>query len=140
MEENQMRIYFKHSKPIRILLFICLSSLVLTSLVGFRDIKQEGVECKFRARIVDIEKPPPDHKVLVVKQIRDSQATAKEKRENIYVLVTRDTQIGSQSSLMKFEDLQPNMSIEVRGLKVIEKQDEKEYTVVFAKSIRSIIE
>jgi len=135
-----MHIYLKSSKPMKILLFICLSSFVLASLVGFRDIKKEGVECKFRARIVDIEKPPPDQKVLVVKRIRRSQAATKAKQGKIYVLVTGDTLIGFADSGMTFEDLYLGMGIEIQGFKVIEKQDEEEYTVVLAKRIKPLVE
>jgi len=135
-----MRIYLKSSKLMRILLVICLSSFLLTSLAGFRDIKKEGVECKFKARIVDIEKPPPDQKVLVVKQIRRTQAAAQEKQRKIYVLVTSDTRIGFDGSNMKFEDLRLEMGIWIEGFKVIEKEDGEENTVVLAIRIRPLVE
>lgn len=135
-----MRLYLKNSKAIRIL-FILLVSFMVASLVGFRDIEKEGVACKFRARIVDIEKTPPDQKMLVVKEIRRTQAATKEKHvKKIYVLVTSDTLIGFEGSIMKFEDLRLDMGIEIQGLKVIEKQDEEENTVVLAKRIRPIVE
>ena len=124
----------------KILFSICISSFLLASLTGFRDIKKEGVECRFRARIVDIEKPPPDQKVLVVKQILRTQAKSQEKQQKIYVLVTGETIIGSGNSILKFEDLRLEMAIEIQGLKIIEKEDGEEDTVVLAKRIRPLVQ
>jgi hypothetical protein len=108
--------------------------------VGFQDIKKEGVACKFEARIVDIEKPPPNQKVLVVKELSATTAKAKEKAQKIYVLVTAETKIGSGDRIMKFEDLRLEMAIEIQGLKIIEKEDGQENTVVLAKKIRPLVE
>ena len=130
----------KKAKVVGICSSIILSSLIMISLCGFKDIDQEKVMWKFQARIIDIEKPPPDQKVLVVKQIRRTQAAKKEKQRKIYVLVTSDTIIGFEGSIMKFEDLYLDMGIEIQGLKVIEKQDGEEDTFVHAKRIRPILE
>jgi hypothetical protein len=135
-----MGLYLKSSKSMKIMFFICISFFLLTSLTGFRDIKKEGVECRFRARIVDIEKPPPDQKVLVVKQILRTQTKAQEKQQKIYVLVTGETIIGSGNSILKFEDLRLEMAIEIQGLKIIEKEDGEEDTVVLAKRIRPLVQ
>lgn len=124
----------------KIMFFICILFFLLTSLTGFRDIKKEGVECRFQARIVDIEKPPPDQKVLVVKQILRTQAKAQEKQQKIYVLVTGETIIGSGNSILKFEDLRLEMAIDIQGLKIIEKEDGEEDTVVLAKRIRPLVQ
>jgi len=140
VEENPMSLFLKSSKWIRILLFICISSFLLTSLAGFRDIKKEGVACKFEARIVDIEKPPPDQKVLVVKKIRRTHVAIKEKQAKIYVLVTSDTQIGFEGDTMKFEDLHLEMGILIEGFRIVEKEDGKEQVVVQATRIRPLVE
>lgn len=135
-----MNLFLKSSRSIRILLLLCIASFLLTFLVGFQDIKKEGVACKFEARIVDIEKPPPNQKVLVVKELSATTAKAKEKAQKIYVLVTAETKIGSGDSIMKFEDLRLEMAIEIQGLKIIEKEDGQENTVVLAKKIRPLVE
>ena len=127
-----MSLFLKSSKWIRILLFICISSFLLTSLTGLRDINKEGVACRFQARIFDIEKPPPDQKVLVVKEL--------EKQQKIYVVVTKETIIGSDGSNMKFEDLHLEMAIEIEGLKVIEREDGQDNTIVLAKRIRLLVQ
>jgi hypothetical protein len=132
VEENPMNLFLKSSKWIRILLLICISSFLLTSLTGLRDIKKEGVACRFQARIFDIEKPPPDQKVLVVKEL--------EKQQKIYVIVTKETIIGSDGSNMKFEDLHLEMAIEIEGLKVIEREDGRDNTIVLAKRIRLLVQ
>ena len=62
-----MHPYHMKSKSMRMSLFIAVSSFIMISLCGFQDIKQEGVECKFQARIIDIEKTA-DKKMLVVKE------------------------------------------------------------------------
>ncbi|MCJ7663970.1 MAG: hypothetical protein MUO24_06980 [Desulfobacterales bacterium] len=139
MEENPMSIYQKSSKVIRIVLLICIASFLLMSLTGFQDIKKEGVACTFQARIFDIEKPPPDQKVLVVKQIQSTQTKAKVKEQKIYVLVTSETIIGSGDN-MKFEDLRLEMAIEIQGLKITEKEDGKENIVVLANRIRILVQ
>lgn len=133
-----MRCYLKikSSKLIRSLLCIVLTGVVLTSLMGFRDIKKEGVKCKFTARIVDIEKPPPDKKVLVVKQTPVTQSS-----KNIYVLVTDDTSLGfNKKRGMTFDDLNIEMCIEIEGFKIVEKKDGKDILVVQAKKIMPVLE
>lgn len=135
-----MGLFLKSSKVIRILLFICISSFLLTSLTGLRDIKKEGVACKFEARIVDIEKPPPDQKVLVVTKIRRTHAATKGKQEKLYVLVTSKTQIGFDGDTMKFEDLHLDMGIVIEGFRIVEKEDGKEVVVVQATRIRLLVE
>lgn len=132
--------YWKPSKAVKISVFIVLSSILMISLYGFRDIKREGVECKFQARIVDIEKPPPDKKVLVVKETPVTKAKSKGKQQKIYVIVTKETIIGFESNTMKFDDLRIEMSIWIEGFKIVEKEDGEEIVVIQAKRIRPMLE
>ncbi len=113
---------------------------MVMSLVGFQDIKKEGIECKFQARIVDIEKPPPDQKVLVVNELLIKKVKGKEKAQKIYVIVSSETIIGSKDSILKFSDLHLGMGIEIQGRKIIDRENGEENTVVLAKSIRPLIE
>jgi hypothetical protein len=136
----RMRIYLKRNKPMKILLLICLSTFLLTSLVGFRDIKKEGVACEFQARIVDVRKSSPDNKVLLVKQIRRTRVAAKVEQEKIYVLVTGDTLIGFKGNTMKFDDLRIKMAILIEGFKVIEEEEGTEVAVVQATRIQPLLE
>ena len=122
---------------------VCLSTFVLTFLVGFRDIKKEGAACKFQARIVrivDVKKPSPDNKVLLVKQIRCTHVATKVKQEKIYVFVTSDTQIGFEGNTMKSDDLRIEMAIWIEGFKIIEKENGKEVVVVQATRIQPLLE
>jgi hypothetical protein len=131
-----MRLDLKDKKIVMIPLIFCISAAFLMFLVGFQDIKKVGVACKFQARILDIEKPPPDQKVLVVKELPSTTAKA----QKIYVLVTSETIIGSGDGKMKFGDLRLEMAIEIEGLKVIDREDGREDTVVLAKKIRPLVQ
>ena len=135
-----MRLYLNRNKMIKILFAICISSFMVMSLVGFQDIKKEGVACTLRARIFDIEKPPPDQKVLVVKELLNRVSKAKEKQQKIYVIVTSETIISSGDRILKFGDLRLEMAIEIEGLKVIDREDGQENTVILAKKIRPLVQ
>jgi hypothetical protein len=114
---------------------IILSSLIMISLCGFQDIEQEKVECKFQARIIDIEKPPANKKMLVVRETPVTKAS-----KDIYVFITDDTFIGFQNKTVKFDDLTRGMCIEIQGTKIIEKEDGREIVDVYAQRIRPIVE
>ncbi len=129
-----MHRYRMQSKSMRISLFIALASLIVISLCGFQDIKQEGDGCRFEARIIDIEKPPAK-RMLVVKET----PVTREKKD-IYVFITDDTFIGFQNKTMKFDDLTIGMSIEIQGRKVIVKENDQELIDVYARRIRPIVE
>jgi hypothetical protein len=135
-----MRLYLRSTKLMISFLGVCLAFSMLTSLVGFQDIKKEGIAYKFRARIVDIEKPPPDQKVLVVSKLPTRMIKTKEKLEKIYVIVTSETIMNSGEKILKFADLRLEMAIEVEGLKAIDREDGKETTFVLAKKIRVLIQ
>jgi len=130
-----MHRYRIKSKSMRISLFIALSSLMMISLCGFQDIKQEGTECKFEARIIDIEKPPANKRMLVVKE-----TPVKLANKDIYVFITDDTFIGFHNKTMKFNDLTIGMCIEIQGIKIIEKENDREIVDVYAQRIRPIVE
>ena len=119
---------------------VCLAFAMLTSLVGFQDIKKEGIAYKFQARIIDIEKPPPDQKVLVVIKLPTRLIKTKEKQKKIYVIVTSETIMNSGDKILKFADLRLEMAIEIEGLKAIDREDGKETTFVLAKKIRVLIQ
>jgi hypothetical protein len=129
-----MHLYHMKSKSMRISLFITLSSLMMISLCGFQDIKQGGVECKFQARIIDIEKTA-DKKMLVVKE-----TPVKMVNKDIYVFIADDTFIGFPNKTMKFDDLIIGMCIEIQGRKVIVKENDQEVIEVYARRIRPIME
>jgi hypothetical protein len=118
----------------------CLAFVMLMFLVGFQDIKKEGIAYKFQARIIDIEKPPPDQKVLVVSKLPTKMIKTKQKQEKIYVIVTSETIMNSGEKIIKFADLRLEMAIEVEGLKAIEREDGKESTFVLAKKIKILIQ
>ena len=92
-----MQCYRMKRKSMRISLFIALSSLIVISLCGFQDIKKEGVESKFQARIIDIEKPPANKRMLIVKETPVKMAN-----KDIYVFITDDTFIGFQNNTADF--------------------------------------
>jgi uncharacterized protein YlzI (FlbEa/FlbD family) len=107
---------------------------MMISLCGFQDIKQGGIECKFQARIIDIEKTA-DKKMLVVKETPVKMAN-----KDIYVFITDDTFIGFPNKTMQFEDLTIEMCIEIQGRKIIVKENDQEVIEVYARRIRPIME
>jgi hypothetical protein len=139
MKEKPMSLYLKINKPIRILLCICLSSLLLASLVGFRDFKKEGVACTLQTRIVDIQKLPSGTQVLVVKELPTTTTRAKDQEQTIYVLVTSETISRSGDRILTFNYFRLGMLIEIEGLKVIEREDGQDNTVVLALKIRQLV-
>jgi hypothetical protein len=132
-EENPMCVYLKSHKPASIFLFICISTVIVVSLMGFRDFKKEGVACTLRAHIVHIQKDP---QVLEVKELQTAAAIAKGKEQTIYVLVTSETISRSGDRILTFKDFRVGMLLEIQGLKVIEREDGRDNTVVLALKIR----
>ena len=131
-----MHTYRMKNKTMRISFFIVLSSLMMIFLCGFQDIKQTGgAECTFQARIIEIEKPPANNKMLVVKQTPVRMAN-----KDIYVFITDDTFIGFQNKIMKFDDLTIGMCIEIQGRKVVTKENGQEMVDVYARRIKPIVE
>jgi hypothetical protein len=114
---------------------IILASLIMISLCGFQDIEQKKLACKFQARIIDIEKPPMNERMLVVRETPVTKAS-----KDIYVFITDDTSIGFQKKTMKFDDLTIGMRIEIQGTKIIEKENDHEIVDVYAQRIRPIVE
>jgi len=135
-----MRLYLRSTKLMISFLGVCLAFVMLTFLMGFQDIRQEGIPYKFQARIIGVEKPPPDQKVLVVSKLPIRMIKTKEKQEKIYVIVTSETIMNSGDKILKFSDLRLEMAIEVEGLKAIDREDGKETTFVLAKKIRVLIQ
>jgi hypothetical protein len=131
-----MHPYHMKNKTMRISFFIIISFFMMISLCGFQDIKQTGgAECKFQARIIDIEKPPANKKMLVVKQTPVKMANT-----DIYVFITDNTFIGFQNMIMKFDDLTIGMCIEIQGRKVVTKENDQEIIDVYARRIKPIVE
>jgi hypothetical protein len=139
VEEDSMRLSLKGNRWIRILLFISLSSLLLAVLVGFRDFKKEGVKCTLRARIVDIQTLPSGTQVLVVKELLTTAARTKSKERTIDVLVTSETISGTGDRILQFKDFRVGTLIEIQGLKVIEREDGQDNTVILAQEIRQLV-
>ena len=131
-----MHTYRMKNKTMRISFFIIISFFMMISLCGFQDIKHErGDECTFQARIIDIEKPPANERMLVVKQTPVKMAN-----NDIYVFITDDTFIGFQNKIMKFDDLTIGMRIEIQGRKVVTKENDQEIIDVYARRIKPIVE
>ncbi|MBW2040079.1 MAG: hypothetical protein JRI46_10915 [Deltaproteobacteria bacterium] len=128
-----MRLYPKIGKPIKIYLLIVLSSILMISIFGFRDINKEGVVFKFKARIIE---KLTDQRGLVVEKTPITEL--REKR--IFVLVTDKTIIGFKKRRVGLDDLQVGMSIVVVGTKVLEKVDNRKIMIVKAKKIQPIVE
>jgi hypothetical protein len=139
VKEKTMYLYLKINKPIRILLCICISSLLLASLVGFRDFRKEGVACTLQVRIVDIQTLPDGTQVLVVKELSTTKATVKDKGQTIDVLVNSETISRSGDRFLRFNDFRVGMLLEIQGLKVIEREDGQDNTVVLALKIRQLV-
>jgi len=132
--------YLKRCNLIKKLFIITLSMVLIIFLYGLKDFKKDGIEYKFRARIVDIENPPPDKKVLVVKEIHNRKNHAKGKTEKIFVIINSETRIGSEGAIMKFKDLRLKMAVAIEGIKIVENDDGVEKKVVLAKWIRPLVD
>ena len=131
-----MHPYHMKNKTMRISFFIIISFFMMISLCGFQDIKQEGgAECTFQARIIDIEKPPENKKMLVVKQ-----TPVRMLNKDIYVFITDDTFIVFKNKIMKFDDLTIGMCIEIQGRKVVTKENGQEMVDVYARRIKPVVE
>ena len=134
-----MSVYLTSKKWIRILLFICVSSLLSTALAGSQDFKKEGVACTFQARIVGIQTPPSGTKALVVQELPTTTAMAQGQGQPIYVLVTPETISRFGDRILKFNDFRRGMLLEIQGLKVIERDNGQDNTFVLALKIRRLI-
>lgn len=134
-----MRFYLRSNNWLRILLFVCFSSLVVTALTGFQDFKRDGVACRFQARIVDIHIPSPGTQILVVKELAAATATTKNKEQTIEVLVTAETISRSGDKSLKFSYFRAGMLLEIEGLKIIERENGVDYPVVQALRISQLV-
>jgi hypothetical protein len=118
-------------KPIKSPLLLIFLSLLVIFLFGFEDITREGVSCTFKARVINVEPPPPDSKVTNVLLVEKTPvAEAWEKR--IYVLVTEDTIVGGGTE--KIISLEGTVVL-IKGIKKMQKEDDQEVIVVEANSI-----
>jgi hypothetical protein len=132
-------------------------TLMMMSLVGFRDITneivKEGVKCEFKARIVEKVTDERGQGLVVEKKPNIARRKGNElgaKNDKIetsnkmmYVLVTGETKIGYtidgfKEAFMRFEDLEVEMSVMIKGIKVFKKVDDQEIIVVLAKSIEPV--
>ena len=84
---------------------------------------------------MDIEKPPANERMLVVKQTPVKMANA-----DIYVFITDDTFISFQNKIMQFDDLTIGMCIEIQGRRVVTKENDQEMVDVYARRIKPIVE
>jgi hypothetical protein len=134
---------YKPSKYVRISACICLSAIVVLSLIGasqdiqelLKNIRRYGTECTLRARILD--KTDDKNGLLVQKA---PATTVTEKR--IYVFVTKQTKIGywvhgasPTWKALSYDDLKVEEHVLIHGLKIIEKEDGQELLYVEAKRI-----
>jgi hypothetical protein len=120
----------KKSVQSPMLLIILL--LLVIFLFGFEDITREGVSCTCKARVISVEPPPPNTKVLNVLLVEKTPSTeALEKR--IYVLVTEDTIVGGGGT-EEITSLEGTVVL-IKGIKKMEKEDDQEVIVVEANSI-----
>jgi hypothetical protein len=139
MKEKAMHLYPKINKAMRTLLSICLASLLLAALMGFQDFKKEGVQCRFRARIVDIQKPPTGMQVLIVKALSPTTTGSRDKARTIDVFVTSETISRAGDRFLNFNDFRVGMLIEIQGLKAIEQEDGQDKTFVLADRITQLV-
>ena len=122
-------------KPIKGPLLLIILSLLVIFLFGFDDINQEeGVAYTLKARVISVEPPPPDTKVINVLLVKKTPiAEASEK--GIYVLVTEDTIVsGGTEKIISLEET----IILIKGIKRLEQEDDQEVIVVEADSIEPL--
>jgi len=128
--------------------FIMFFSVLMLSLVGFRDIAGEiakqGVKYKFQARIIE-KVTGKEGQGLVV----EKRATARSEKgtgdtgDRIYVIVTGETKIGYtvdglRKKYIRFDDLKIGWSVMIEGLKSVQKADGQDIVVVLAKDIEPV--
>jgi hypothetical protein len=143
MKEKAMRPYLKSNKSLRILLSICLLCLLLIVLAGFQDfnvreIKTNGVACTLQARIVDMQTLQSGTQVLLVKAL-PTAVKGSNTGQTIDVLVTSETTSRFGDRTLKFGDFRVGMLIEIQGLKVIERDNGIDTTVILAQRIRRLL-
>lgn len=143
-------------RTLRICFYCVLSLAVLFSIVGFRDstseeIKKDGVKCTFKARIIETVTDPKGRGLVVIKKYDIKKGSRRgdkgEKTEGtakrIYVLVTDKTEIGytadgGKKISINFNDLKIDMSVVIEGTSVLQKVDDQEIIIVWAKSIEPV--
>ncbi len=132
----------KPSKYIRISACICLSAIMVLSLIGasqdvdlLKKIRLKGTECTLRTRILE---KTDDKNGLVVQ--KDPAPTVTENR--IYVFITRQTKIGywvhgasPTWKALSYDDLKVKSHVLIHGLKIIEKEDGEDMMYIEAKRI-----
>jgi hypothetical protein len=139
-----MRLFhWKPIKSIKISAYIVMSAIVMLSVMGasqdiqdlLKNIRRYGTECTFRARILE---KTDDKNGLVVQKTPANDV--KEKR--IYVLITRDTKIGYQVygpnptwQALSYNKLKEENHVIIYGLKIIEKEGDRDIMFVEAKRI-----
>ena len=146
--------YSIKNKSIRIFLYLIPVTLMMISLVGFRDITneivKEGVKCEFKARIVEIVTNERGQGLVVEKKPNIAKRKGNKlggkndkietSNKRMYVLVTGETTIGYtidgfKKAFMDFEDLEVEMSVMIEGIKVLKTVDDQEIILVLAKNI-----
>ena len=128
-----MHVYLKISKLVRIYLLVCLSSILVVSIFGFKDIYKKEVAFKFRGRIID---KPVDQQGLVVKKIPAIETIEK----RIFVLVTKHTTIRSKGRNIGLDDLRVGMSLVIEGTKVLQTVNGRDIMIVQAYKIKLLLE
>ena len=128
-----MHVYLKISKPVRICLLVCLSSILVVSIFGFKDIYKKEVAFKLKARIIE---KPADQQGLVVKKIPAIETIEK----RIFVLVTKHTIIRSEGRKIDLDDLRVGMSIVIEGTKEIQRVNGRDIMIVQAHKIKLLME
>ncbi len=132
----------KQSKYIMISACICLSAIMILSLIGasqdvdlLKKIRLTGTECTLRTRILQ---KTADKNELVVQ--KDPASTVTENR--IYVFITRQTKIGywvhgatPAWKALSYDDLKVKSHVLIQGLKIIEKEDDQDIMYVEAQRI-----
>ena len=128
-----MHVYLKISKLVRICLLVCLSSILVVSIFGFKDIYKKDVAFKFRGRIIE---KPADQQGLVVKKIPAIEIIEK----RIFVLVTKHTIIRSEGRKIGFDDLRVGMSTLIEGTKEVQRINGRDIMIVQAHKIKLLLE
>ena len=125
------------------MLSICLLSLLVIVLTGFQDfnvreIKTNGVACTLQGRIVDMQTLQSGTQVLLVKAL-PTAVKGSNTGQTIDVLVTSQTTSRFGDRTLKFSDFRVGMLVEIQGLKVIERENGIDTTVILAQKIRQLV-
>jgi hypothetical protein len=123
----------KKSVQSPMLLIILL--LLVIFLFGFEDITKEGVSYTCKARVISVEPPPPDTALKVINVLLVEKTPSAEVLEKgMYVLVTEDTIGGGTEKIISLE----GTVVLIKGIKLLEKEDDQEVIVVVANSIERL--